>query len=299
MSTVLVDFNNIAMMKLFNPDVDAKTSEPNMELWKFLVFEDIVNFIKKFNHITEVVIAMDSSDVWRKEVFSRYKEKRKDQKDKEVDWNLFYNTMNEFFSAMKNNTPFKCLAVEHCEADDVIGHLALTLDKKIIIYSSDQDYKQVLNKNVRLFSPYHNDWITCDDPEKYLLENILKGQAKDGILNVITPIDWPVDARKPGFGDKKINDWKELGLELMLNKPILYNKDGYRGKVIPKERYSLNEILMDFKKIPEKIQKSIENSYTSYKQSEILNLYPWIEKNGWRGFIDEFDSLEKIMIKLF
>ena len=299
MSTVLVDFNNITMMKLFNPDVDAKTSDPNMELWKFLVFEDIVNFIKKFNHITEVVIAMDSSDVWRKEVFSRYKEKRKDQKDKEVDWNLFYNTMNEFFSAMKNNTPFKCLAVEHCEADDVIGHLALTLDKKIIIYSSDQDYKQVLNKNVRLFSPYHNDWITCDDPEKYLLENILKGQAKDGILNVITPIDWPVDARKPGFGDKKINDWKELGLELMLNKPILYNKDGYRGKVIPKERYSLNEILMDFKKIPEKIQKSIENSYTSYKQSEILNLYPWIEKNGWRGFIDEFDSLEKIMIKLF
>jgi len=299
MSTVLVDFNNIAMMKLFNPDVDAKTSEPNMELWKFLVFEDIVNFIKKFNHITEVVIAMDSSDVWRKEVFSRYKEKRKDQKDKEVDWNLFYNTMNKFFSAMKNNTPFKCLAVEHCEADDIIGHLALTLDKKIIIYSSDQDYKQVLNKNVRLFSPYHNDWITCDDPEKYLLENILKGQAKDGILNVITPIDWPVDARKPGFGDKKINDWKELGLELMLNKPILYNKDGYRGKVIPKERYSLNEILMDFKKIPEKIQKSIENSYTSYKQSEILNLYPWIEKNGWRGFIDEFDSLEKIMIKLF
>jgi hypothetical protein len=132
-----------------------------------------------------------------------------------------------------------------------------------------------------------------------ILENILKGQAKDGILNVITPIDWPVDARKPGFGDKKINDWKELGLELMLNKPIPYNKDGYRGKVIPKERYSLNEILMDFKKIPEKIQKSIENSYTSYKQSEILNLYPWIEKNGWRGFIDEFDSLEKIMIKLF
>lgn len=298
MTTLLVDYNNLAMVKCFNKDVDIETEEPNYKMWEFLVFETIIDKIYQFKSIDEVIIAKDASVSWRKKYFPRYKEKRKDQRKKTVDWDTFFLVMKTLFDDLSENTPFKCIEVNNCEADDIIGVLC-QLPEKSIILSSDQDYKQCLNKKVKLFSLYKDNYITCDDPNKFILESSLKGQAKDGIFNVITPLDWPTDLRKPGFGDVKVKKWIDTGLEIELKKKIKYKKPTYEGEVLPKQRYKENRVLMDFNYIPESIKENIKQTYNQYKQAEIEKLFTFIEEKQWRKFLDEYGKIENFMLKLY
>jgi len=298
MTTLFVDYNNIAMMKIFNRDVGIRETHPNYEMWEYLVFETIYDYIRKFK-ISEVIIAKDNRRYWRKKYFSRYKEKRKDQKDKEVDWDTMYGYMNKFICDMNNHFPFKCFDVKYCEADDIIGVLASYVKGPVIILSSDKDYKQCLTKNIRQYSPYTNKFITCSDPEKFLIESSLTGQAKDGIFNVITPEDWPNEFRKPGFGPKKYETWVNTGLDIMLQKKIVYKKKGYSASVLPYERYKRNRVLMDFKYIPTILSNEIKSLYDNYEISEISELYKFFEEKGWSRFLNEYEMTENLLLKFY
>jgi hypothetical protein len=299
MTKVLVDYNNLSMMKAFNKDVEIKSPEPNYELWEFLVFETIIDKIYNFKFVDDVIIAKDNKETWRKKFFPRYKEKRKDQKDKEVDWDRFYPVMQTFFNDLNTYFPFKCLDVKNCEADDIIGVLCKYIKDKKVILSSDQDFKQLLNQDTKLYSLYHNDYVTCGDPERYLIESCLKGQAKDNILNVITPEDWPIEMRKPGFGDKKLESWLSTGLEVMLNKKVKYKKPDYIGEVLPKDRYKTNRILMDFNYIPESIRQNIINFYNENRKGELDKIYDYLKMKNWTKYLEEYSRLENLLIKMY
>lgn len=287
-------------MKCFSKDCGMQTEEPNYQIWEFMVFETIYDYIRKFKNITEVVIAQDNKLYWRRSYWSRYKEKRKDQKEKmDVDWDTFYSYMNRLFLDLKHHFPFKCINIKYCEADDTIGHLGLTLNKDIIVLSSDSDYKQLLTKRVKVFSPYTQKYLTCNDPEQFILEACLKGQNKDAIFNVITPEDYPVELRKPGFGDVKMKKWIDTGLDLMLNKVVKYKKSGYTGEVLPKDRFHRNQVLMDFKKIPKTLTKEIELCYNSYKLPEISKSYEFFQEKNWTRFLNEYSMTESKLLTLY
>jgi len=300
MTTLLIDYNNIAIMKMFHKEVDIESTSPNYNMWKFLTFEAIYDYIRKFKGVNEVIIAKDDNISWRKLYFKRYKEGRQKQRDKkDIDWGIFYSHMNELFADLKQNFPFKCIQVKKCEADDVIGSIALNIDKDVIILSSDKDFKQVLNNRIKAYSPYSDKFITCDDPDKFLMESCLKGQAKDSIFNVITPEDWPVDIRKPGFGDVKCKKWIDTGIDLMLNKKITYKKDGYVADVLPIERYNRNNVLMNFKLIPNVLSGAIMSCYNGYKLPEMKNIYEYFDHKGWTRFLEDFQMTENKLITLY
>ena len=285
-------------MKCFSTDVEIHSECPNYALWEFYVFETLYDYIRKFK-VNEVVIARDDKQYWRKKYFSRYKEKRATTKDKEVDWDTFHEYMDKMFIALHTYFPFKCINIKWCEGDDIIGHLALTLDKDMVILSSDQDFKQVLNDRVKLYSLMKDDWITCTDTERYLEEACFTGQAKDGILNVITPEDWPIDERKPGFGPAKLEKWRGSGLDIMLNKVVKYNKNGYKREVLPADRLKRNKVLMDFRKIPSVLTKQIENCYNGYQISEIGMLWEFFSVKQWRRFLDEYQLTENLLLNFY
>jgi len=300
MTTLLIDYNNIAMMKAFHKEVNIESESPNYNMWMFLVFETIYDYIRKFKGVNDVVIAQDNKMYRRRTYFKRYKEGRQKAKDKkDIDWDTFYGHMNEFFTDMKKNFPFKCINIKYCEADDIIGHLALTLDKDMIILSADSDYKQVLSDRVRAYSPRLDKFLTCDDTEQFLIESCLKGQAKDSIFNVITPEDYPADLRKPGFGDVKCKKWLDTGLDLMLNKRIDYDKNTYKGTVLPADRYKVNRVLMDFRMIPVALSTVIEACYNDYVKPEMTNIYEYFNHRGWTRFLEDFQMTENKLITLY
>lgn len=302
MVTMLVDYNNISMMKAFHKEVQLESDCPNYTMWEFLVFETIYDYIRKFKNITNVVIAKDNKKYWRRSYFPRYKETRIKQKKEEkrnIDWSEFMKYLNSFHKELGQNFPFKCLDITYCEADDIIGHLSLTLDDDIIILSSDSDFKQVLKKGVRAYSPYTLKFLTCSNTKKFLLETCLKGQAKDSIFNVITPEDYPSELRKPGFGDVKCNKWIDSGLDLMLIKKIKYNKGNYKRSVLPLDRFKRNNILMDFKLIPDTIKQVIEKRYNEYKIPEMKNIYEYFSNKKWRRFIEEYEMTENKLLTLY
>ena len=217
----------------------------------------------------------------------------------DVDWDTFYSYMNKLFIDIKNHFPFKCINIKYCEADDTIGHLGLTLNRDIVILSSDSDYKQLLTKRVKCFSPYTQKYLECKDPEKFLLESCLMGQAKDAIFNVITPEDYPIELRKPGFGPKKLETWIITGLDIMLNKKIKYNKPTYKGEVLPKDRFHRNQVLMDFRKIPKVLTKEIDVTYNTYELPEIGKSYDFFVQKNWNRFLQEFELTERKLITLY
>jgi hypothetical protein len=150
-----------------------------------------------------------------------------------------------------------------------------------------------------LYSLYHNDYVTCSNPEKYIVESSLKGQAKDNILNVITPEDWPIGLRKPGFGDKKLESWLSTGLDIMLNKKVKYNSSDYIGEVLPKDRYRTNRILMDFNYIPKSISENVISSYNKNRKGELDKIFDYLKSKNWTKYLQEYSRLENLLIKLY
>ena len=207
--------------------------------------------------------------------------------------------MNQLFSDLHTYFPFKCLNIKFCEGDDIIGHLASTLDKDMVILSSDQDFKQAVTDKVKLYSLMKDEYVPCANPARFLEEACFTGQAKDGIFNVITPEDWPVDVRKPGFGPAALEKWRSTGFDIMLNKVIKYEKGNYTASILPADRLKRNQVLMDFKYIPKVITKQIDKVYSEYKLSEINRLYDFFQEKNWTRFLNEYQMTENLLTKFY
>lgn len=88
--------------------------------------------------------------------------------------------------------PVDLLMVDKVEADDVIGYLAKNLEEEIYIYSSDNDYLQLVNDKITLYSPvkkkfYRPDTIKTElgiSPLNYLNYKILAGDQSDNVPGI-------------------------------------------------------------------------------------------------------------------
>jgi DNA polymerase-1 len=100
--------------------------------------------------------------------------------------------------------PILNISMDRLEADDVIGFLTSTIqeqydDSEVFIMSSDNDFMQLVNSRVKLYSPtkkiiYHVDDILREfgvHPNNFLIYKALVGDSSDNIPGVY------------GLGDKK------------------------------------------------------------------------------------------------
>jgi 5'-3' exonuclease len=213
---------------------------------------------------------------------------------------------------IKESIPFKVIKYNRSEADDVIGILARYIQNEVIVVSNDSDYLQLCDtKKIKVWNPTDKEFSKLSmTREDFLISLILKGQKKDDILNCITPSDYPIELRKPPFGDVKVQKILKEGLDKFLNTEIEIkkelegldeegNKKKYEVKFKPINNYRRNEILIDFNKIPDIISSGIKNTYDEYQLPNPEGIYNFFKKNEWNGFLDNYNVVEQRLLNLY
>ena len=250
---IIVDYSGIAVAAAFsqkNPD----------QLDQGIVRHMILNSLRMHNQknrdeFGQMVIACDSSS-WRKEIFPEYKAARKKSRDKsKLDWNNFFTMVNTVRDEIKENFPYPVVTVDRAEADDIIGILVSELQEfgrheEILIVSGDKDFLQLQQfSNVKQYSPVQRKFLECDDPHRFLFEHICKGDASDGVPNVLSSDKtFTEELRQTPLRAKKIDEWWE-------NRHSLQNhmdQEVWRN-------YQRNEWMINLRKTPPEIRKEVIN----------------------------------------
>ena len=310
----IFDGNNLALRCLHGNKDIVSGSDVDYNIWKYTIFSSIMWTLntKAFSNIDKVILAWDNSS-WRHGIYDLYKKNRKEKRDKdELDWPTIFANLNVFIAEFTEYTPFINIRVAKSEADDVIGVLVNNnVNDAFIIISNDCDYLQLYDNNrVHIFTPLKKEFKTCVDTKYYLNEMCLCGQKKDNVYNIITPFDIPDGIRKPAFGptaaEKILN---EIGLDHWLDnvgpkeiskKSLVFKqKYGIELNTNLRERYKLNRLLLDLRIIPENIRTNILNTYNNYNLPEPDLLYNFFVNNGWQGSIDNFDILQRNMLRFY
>ena len=192
---IIVDLTQVLIASLMASTRGGQ--EPISEdLVRHIALKSLAMYRKKyFNTYGELVLADDSYNVWRKDVFPHYKANRKKSRDKDTkDWNQIFDCITIIREELKYNFPYKYIYISKCEADDIIGTLCEKYGdtEKIMIISGDKDFQQLQRySKVNQYSPITKKHIklTKEQAEEYLVDHIISGDTGDGVPNVLSQDD--------------------------------------------------------------------------------------------------------------
>ena len=279
--------NQIALANVMMHLNMTKKNKPEVSIVRHMILNSLRMYRTKFKEqYGELILCYDSKHYWRREIFPQYKASRKKiRTESDKDWEAIFEVLNQVRDELKEVFPYKFLEVYGAEADDIIGVLCGELEfdnGKTLILSGDKDFIQLQKyKNVSQFSPITKKFVNGEDPQRYLAEHILKGDASDGIPNVLSPDNTFVEGlRQRPLGKKKIEAWldnchPELGN--MPTEDVLPNDETIRNfqrnrKLIdldqsPKELFLL--ILKEYNEAPEGDRSKLLNYFIQKRLSNL------------------------------
>jgi len=245
-------------------------AEVNESMVRHMVLNSIRLYRNKFGaEYGELVIACDNKNYWRRSLFPYYKANRKkSQAESELNWKAIFECLNKIRAELKEHFPYRIIDVETAEADDIIGTLCCEFgntNEKILILSGDKDFQQLQRFiNVEQYDPVRKKKIVCNDPDRFLKEHIIKGDAGDGIPNILSEDScFVVGKRQSPVTQKKLDSLIDLGLEGKYDHPNFRN-------------FARNRQLIDLECIPEKIKSQVLESYeeqANKKRPDLLNYF--------------------------
>ena len=244
----LVDFSQIVigsyMMASKFSDADIDTVRPavlnTLRLYR-------TKFVSEFG---ELILCCDDRKTWRKEIFPNYKASRKKTRAAtSIDWENLYECLNQLKEELTEWFPYKLIQVEKAEADDVIAILVGLINERSLILSSDKDFVQLHQFNVRQYSPIQKKLVE-GDPKWSLPEKIIKGDVGDGVPNIMSDDNVFVDEgrRQKPITKKKVDAWYELNPDMYCSSEMLRN-------------YNRNKQLVDLGEVPESIRINITKRF--------------------------------------
>lgn len=249
---ILVDYNYAMVTSVIHSY--NKVSVVDDEYLKLSFFNRLRQINRKWKNYGSLVLCCEGQGNWRKDFFPNYKALRKQRKDSSyLDWDLLFKNMNQVRDDVIQHFNYPVIQVDKAEADDVIASIARVYnrDENILIFSADADFYQLQKyPNIHQYSPLNYKLIKIDDPNQKLKEKIIRGDAGDGIPNLITDDDVFILGRK----QKQISKEK---FELWMNLPketICYSEE-------LKRNWIRNETLIDFNHIPSEICTEILDKY--------------------------------------
>lgn len=294
--TSIFDMNNLIIRAVHIKDVKTvdkatkKVVDIDWKYWEYIVFSSIYYSLFKVKNVREVVIAIDSKKSWRYDVWARYKEDRKKKKDKnteEFPYDELFERYKNLAKEFSEHLPIKVMDIDKAEGDDIIGCITNRITNDVNIISSDKDFLQLSSKRVKIYDPLKRCTVSHPNPELFLKEQCMIGQAKDSIFNIITPLDWPEGKRKPGFGPKAFEKVMETGIDEYLQEKGL------------QDRFDFNYKLMSFSEIPEELCDEIMSTYNNYKYPDPSMIWEFIKSKEWPEFIDDFTRIENKFLELY
>lgn len=226
------------------------------------------------NHMDEVDMAKDMdvffavdgdlSKNFRKQLYPAYKAQRANQRQRFSLKNMRPYIQDVLFKELGLESVFgyKIVSAEGCESDDVIATLMTQYPgyMKRILFSSDHDFLQLKDvvqydcwgkKLERTIKDVTEGEVTRSE---FLKWKIIRGDISDNIKNVF-----------PKYGDKK--SWDLVQDEPRLKQMLRESNDAM-------ERFKLNSILIDFRRIPkeytERMMKVIDAKLAEKKPGDFL-----------------------------
>ena len=218
------------------------------DLLRHTVLNTIRQYKQMHRHVDHggFVICCDSPKNWRKESFPEYKANRKKKRETDTtDWTSLFEFLHQMIDDLRNYFPYKVVKVESAEADDIIAVLTQEeMKNPTTIISSDKDFIQLQKyEGVQQWSPLTKDWVK-GDPEASLWEKLVKGDAGDGVPNILSSDDTFIveGKRQRPISKKKMEMWKEDRSS--------WTDEMYRN-------FNRNEMMVDLEKTPESIRINI------------------------------------------
>ena len=289
---ILIDYSQVSLANLlaFQKDLKAGSTTDVENLIRHTTISTIKSYKKKYGkEYGDVVICCDGRNYWRRGFFEYYKANRKKARDaSDLDWQLIFDTLSKIRDEIKANFPYKVVHIDTAEADDVIAVLTEHAQEfgsyeKVMIVSSDKDFKQLHPLgDVKQFSPIQKKLVTSkhDEIHKQLIEHIVKGDAGDGIPNILTKDDHFVN----GEGRQAVVSAKRLK-EFFDNGFIACRNDEER------RNWHRNQTLVDFKFIPEALKQEILNDYLNNKPTaDKMTIMQYLMDNRCRLLLEELED---------
>jgi 5'-3' exonuclease len=281
---IIIDYSQISIASFY--------AQPNAELSEDFLRHMILNSIRMYSHkfkkeYGDIVIACDGGKSWRKGYFPQYKAHRKKaREDSGLDWNLFFEYLNQIREEIKENFPYRVIHLEHIEADDVIATLVKETqefgkNEPVMIISSDKDFIQLQKyKNVKQFSPVQKKMVTDPNPHLYLFEHVLRGDSGDGIPNVLSGDNTFVDGlRQTPITQKKIDAWLEKAEDIKSG----MDDETYRN-------YQRNKTLIDLDMIPEDYVDSIKYAYDNQTPPPRARMLDYLIKKRCKMLVESISE---------
>lgn len=224
-------------------------------IFKIKKMLDEYNSIMCSNTLGDILFILDpengpKSRSWRYDIYPEYKGQRKSVTDKKP-FNVF-KVFSKSIDILRGNGFFertyglRIISADKAEADDIIA--TIFMDKEHEKYNkfliaSDKDYLQLEgvtqmtleNKQVMIEQPYPN--LIKVTPGTYLLAKIITGDVSDNIGQVFPKVAY------------------KTALKKYVSNPEFLNESLERDAVAL-EKFNRNSKLIDFSRIPKRIQKA-------------------------------------------
>lgn len=290
---ILVDYNQAIIASSYV--AQEHMSEVKTDAVRHLFLSGIAERKKRFEKYGEVIICADSGNNWRKEVFPYYKAARKKSRaESPLDWNAVFEAADTIRKELDEEFPYKVVKVDRCEADDIIAVLCkyyaenehvvnglVSEPQRVMILSTDKDFRQLqAYGNVDQWSPITKKRLREDDPEAYLKEHIIRGDAGDGVPNFLSPDDifTKEGVRQKAIRTVKLEKWLDMSPE-----DICENDEQLRN-------YYRNKKMVDLMtEIPEDLQDAILNTFAEAKVAPRAGLFNYFVRNKLRNLMPQIN----------
>lgn len=259
----------------------------------------LVGFMKSLGYAikliqpTRVILVFDGQGniTNRRNTYSEYKANR--QIKRITNFNVF-STLEEESDSVSSQMmrlldylktlPVNISIIDKIEADDTIAYLSQKLKDDVIIYSADQDFLQLVNKRITVYSPIKKKFYRPQDvfdqyglyPQNFITIKCLMGDKSDNLPGV------------KGLGPKKLFKYfPELGGNKQFTLNEAYNKatekveeHGIYGNVhLFKKQLEINYELMSLEDIEllendqQELDELIDTSPYNFNKAKFLGMY--------------------------
>ncbi len=259
----------------------------------------LVGFMKSLGYAikliqpTRVILVFDGQGniTNRRNTYSEYKANR--QIKRITNFNVF-STLEEESDSVSSQMmrlldylktlPVNISIIDKIEADDTIAYLSQKLKDDVIIYSADQDFLQLVNKRITVYSPIKKKFYRPQDvydqyglyPQNFITMKCLMGDKSDNLPGV------------KGLGPKKLMKYfPELASNKKFTLNEAYNKatekveeHGIYGNVhLFKKQLEINYELMSLEDIEllekdqQELDELIDTAPYNFKKNKFLEMY--------------------------
>jgi 5'-3' exonuclease len=264
--------------------VASRNSDPweKVGMALHLTLASVNQMVRKFG-IDHVVFCLEGRS-WRKDHYEPYKKNRVvdalSQTEAEREENeMFWDTYEKFTTYLKEKTNVSVLRHERAEADDLIARfIHLHPNDEHFIISSDTDYVQLINENVKQYNGVAGQLITLEgyfddkgkvvkdkktkepkllgDPQWHLFMKCMRGDSSDNVFSAYPGVREKGTKNKVGLTEayadrhKQGFNWNNM----MLQRWVDHNEVEHRVK----DDYERNRVLIDLTAQPQEIKDAVD-----------------------------------------